>query len=137
MSLGQLDPGDMLCSSRTRSVTTSQRNATPTMTPNNESTLSSLSERGEMTNGDRISSTLSVTAVDVLVEAASTTTTTTRACGQANNKNVTTMSKDNSPSHSILTLTPGRTRNIDQDMEALRLSRQDNPYLQVNTSLSL
>lgn len=28
-------------------------------------------------------------------------------------------------------LTPGRTRNIAQDMEALRLSRQDNPYLQV------
>ncbi|XP_026736816.1 uncharacterized protein LOC113500291 [Trichoplusia ni] len=27
-------------------------------------------------------------------------------------------------------LTPGRTRNIAQDMEALRLSRQDNPYLQ-------
>lgn len=32
---------------------------------------------------------------------------------------------------SILTLTPGRTRNIAQDMEALRLSRQDNPFLQV------
>lgn len=30
-------------------------------------------------------------------------------------------------------LTPGRTRNIAQDMEALRLSRQDNPYLQVST----
>lgn len=28
-------------------------------------------------------------------------------------------------------LTPGRTRNIAQDMEALRMSRQDNPYLQV------
>lgn len=28
-------------------------------------------------------------------------------------------------------LTPGRTRNIVQDMEALRLSRQDNPFLQV------
>lgn len=28
-------------------------------------------------------------------------------------------------------LTPGRTRNIAQDMEALRLSREDNPYLQV------
>ncbi|XP_073954991.1 uncharacterized protein [Choristoneura fumiferana] len=27
-------------------------------------------------------------------------------------------------------LTPGRTRNIAQDMEALRLSRQDNPFLQ-------
>lgn len=55
----------------------------------------------------RIPSTLSVTAVDVVV-----------ACQP-------------SPSHSILTLTPGRTRNIDQDMEALRLSRQDNPFLQV------
>ncbi|XP_043476585.1 uncharacterized protein LOC122507765 isoform X2 [Leptopilina heterotoma] len=54
----------------------------------------------------RIPSTLSVTAVDVVV-----------ACQP-------------SPSHSILTLTPGRTRNIDQDMEALRLSRQDNPFLQ-------
>ncbi|CAK1555466.1 unnamed protein product [Leptosia nina] len=31
-------------------------------------------------------------------------------------------------------LTPGRTRNIAQDMEALRLSRQDNPYLQVMAS---
>ncbi|XP_044009097.1 uncharacterized protein LOC122852989 isoform X2 [Aphidius gifuensis] len=39
-----------------------------------------------------------------------------------------------SPSHSILTLTPGRTRNIDQDMEALRLSRQDNPFLQILAS---
>lgn len=55
----------------------------------------------------RIPSTLSVTAVDVVV------------------------SCQPSPSHSILTLTPGRTRNIDQDMEALRLSRQDNPFLQV------
>ncbi|CAD1474632.1 unnamed protein product, partial [Heterotrigona itama] len=54
----------------------------------------------------RIPSTLSVAAVDVVV-----------ACQP-------------SPSHSILTLTPGRTRNIDQDMEALRLSRQDNPFLQ-------
>lgn len=36
-------------------------------------------------------------------------------------------------------LTPGRTRNIAQDMEALRLSRQDNPYLQVlfNTYISI
>ncbi|XP_032672854.1 uncharacterized protein LOC116844867 isoform X2 [Odontomachus brunneus] len=58
----------------------------------------------------RIPSTLSVTAVDVVV-----------ACQP-------------SPSHSILTLTPGRTRNIDQDMEALRLSRQDNPFLQVLAS---
>ncbi|XP_012549872.1 uncharacterized protein LOC101745299 isoform X1 [Bombyx mori] len=31
---------------------------------------------------------------------------------------------------SAVLLTPGRTRNIAQDMEALRLSRQDNPYLQ-------
>ncbi|KAK2575795.1 hypothetical protein KPH14_007179 [Odynerus spinipes] len=58
----------------------------------------------------RIPSTLSVTAVDVDV-----------ACQP-------------SPSHSLLTLTPGRTRNIDQDMEALRLSRQDNPFLQVLAS---
>ncbi|KYN35849.1 Uridine 5'-monophosphate synthase [Trachymyrmex septentrionalis] len=58
----------------------------------------------------RIPSTLSVTAVDVVV------------------------SCQPSPSHSILTLTPGRTRNIDQDMEALRLSRQDNPFLQVLAS---
>lgn len=35
---------------------------------------------------------------------------------------------------STLTLTPGRTRNIDRDMEALRLSRQDNPYLKVLAS---
>lgn len=59
------------------------------------------------TQVSRIPSTLSVAAVDVVV-----------ACQP-------------SPSHSILTLTPGRTRNIDQDMEALRLSRQDNPFLQV------
>ncbi|KAK6639272.1 hypothetical protein RUM43_007544 [Polyplax serrata] len=39
-----------------------------------------------------------------------------------------------SPAHSVLTLTPGRTRDIDQDMEALRLSRQDNPFLQVLAS---
>ncbi|KZC12446.1 PREDICTED: uncharacterized protein LOC107190590 [Dufourea novaeangliae] len=58
----------------------------------------------------RIPSTLSVAAVDVVV-----------ACQP-------------SPSHSTLTLTPGRTRNIDQDMEALRLSRQDNPFLQVLAS---
>ncbi|XP_011506398.1 PREDICTED: uncharacterized protein LOC105368915 [Ceratosolen solmsi marchali] len=59
----------------------------------------------------RIPSTLSVAAVEAVV-----------ACRRA------------SPSHSILTLTPGRTRNIDQDMEALRLSRQDNPFLQVLAS---
>ncbi|XP_076382541.1 uncharacterized protein LOC117219579 isoform X3 [Megalopta genalis] len=58
----------------------------------------------------RIPSTLSVAAVDVVI-----------ACQP-------------SPSHSVLTLTPGRTRNIDQDMEALRLSRQDNPFLQVLAS---
>ena len=39
-----------------------------------------------------------------------------------------------SPALSVLTLTPGRTRDIDQDMEALRLSRRDNPFLQVLTS---
>ncbi|KAJ2950914.1 hypothetical protein O0L34_g5283 [Tuta absoluta] len=33
-------------------------------------------------------------------------------------------------SSAAVLLTPGRTRNIAQDMEALRLSRQDNPYLQ-------
>ena len=32
---------------------------------------------------------------------------------------------------STLTLTPGRCRDIDQDMQALRLSRQDNPFIQV------
>uniref|UniRef100_A0A1Y1KLZ8 Uncharacterized protein n=1 Tax=Photinus pyralis TaxID=7054 RepID=A0A1Y1KLZ8_PHOPY len=35
-----------------------------------------------------------------------------------------------SPALSTVTLTPGRIRNIDQDMEALRASRQDNPFLQ-------
>ncbi|KAF5305551.1 hypothetical protein FQA39_LY01642 [Lamprigera yunnana] len=35
-----------------------------------------------------------------------------------------------SPALSTVTLTPGRIRNIDQDMEALRVSRQDNPFLQ-------
>ncbi|XP_055681728.1 uncharacterized protein LOC129789108 isoform X1 [Lutzomyia longipalpis] len=35
-----------------------------------------------------------------------------------------------SPSISTLTLTPGRCRDIDQDMQALRLSRQDNPFVQ-------
>lgn len=37
-----------------------------------------------------------------------------------------------SPAVSAVTLTPGRVRNIDQDMEALRASRQDNPFLQVS-----
>lgn len=36
-----------------------------------------------------------------------------------------------SPAISTVTLTPGRIRNIDQDMEALRASRQDNPIIQV------
>ncbi|XP_068911097.1 uncharacterized protein [Tenebrio molitor] len=35
-----------------------------------------------------------------------------------------------SPAISTVTLTPGRIRNIDQDMEALRASRQDNPFIQ-------
>ncbi|KAK0086214.1 hypothetical protein PV325_003565 [Microctonus aethiopoides] len=61
----------------------------------------------------RIPSSLSVAAVDVVLTPA--------VC-------------NSSPSHSILTLTPGRTRNIDQDMEALRLSRQDNPFLQILAS---
>ncbi|XP_015113371.1 uncharacterized protein LOC107038661 [Diachasma alloeum] len=75
---------------------------------------------GQVSSGDnensvssRIPSSLSVAAVDVVVAPA--------VCQP-------------SPSHSILTLTPGRTRNIDQDMEALRLSRQDNPFLQVLAS---
>lgn len=37
-----------------------------------------------------------------------------------------------SPAISTVTLTPGRIRNIDQDMETLRMSRQDNPFLQVS-----
>ncbi|KAJ8921757.1 hypothetical protein NQ315_010668 [Exocentrus adspersus] len=35
-----------------------------------------------------------------------------------------------SPATSTVTLTPGRLRNIDQDMENLRASRQDNPFIQ-------
>ncbi|XP_018564184.1 uncharacterized protein LOC108905686 [Anoplophora glabripennis] len=35
-----------------------------------------------------------------------------------------------SPAVSTVTLTPGRLRNIDQDMENLRASRQDNPFIQ-------
>ncbi|XP_044757909.1 uncharacterized protein LOC123316056 [Coccinella septempunctata] len=35
-----------------------------------------------------------------------------------------------SPVISTITLTPGKIRNIDQDMEALRASRQDNPFIQ-------
>ncbi|XP_034937050.1 uncharacterized protein [Chelonus insularis] len=62
---------------------------------------------------NRIPSSLSVTAVDVILSPSVS---------------------QSSPSHSILTLTPGRTRNIDQDMEALRLSRQDNPFLQILAS---
>ncbi|XP_068085927.1 uncharacterized protein [Anabrus simplex] len=53
----------------------------------------------------RVPSSLSVTAVDIVCPP--------------------------SPAASTLTLTPGRTRDIDQDMAALRLSRQDNPFLQV------
>ncbi|XP_057339639.1 uncharacterized protein LOC130677073 isoform X2 [Microplitis mediator] len=63
---------------------------------------------------NRIPSSLSVAAVDVVLSPSSVS--------------------QSSPSHSILTLTPGRTRNIDQDMEALRLSRQDNPFLQILAS---
>lgn len=37
-----------------------------------------------------------------------------------------------SPTISTLSLTPGRFRNIDEDMQTLRLSRQDNPYIQVS-----
>lgn len=40
-----------------------------------------------------------------------------------------------SPAISSLTLTPGRIRNIDQDMENLRASRQDNPFIQVKILL--
>ncbi|KAJ9582832.1 hypothetical protein L9F63_022828 [Diploptera punctata] len=61
----------------------------------------------------RVPSTLSVTAVDVMVQPP--------CCPP-------------SPAISSITLTPGRTRDIDQDMEALRLSRQDNPFLQVLAS---
>ncbi|CAG2065964.1 unnamed protein product, partial [Timema podura] len=57
----------------------------------------------------RVPSTLSVTAVNIVVQ--------TSCCPP-------------SPALSTLTLTPGRTRDIDQDMQALRLSRQDNPFLQ-------
>lgn len=34
------------------------------------------------------------------------------------------------PSIASLTLTPARFRDLDQDMQALRLSRQDNPFIQ-------
>lgn len=61
----------------------------------------------------RVPSSLSVTAVDIMVQAP--------CCPP-------------SPAASTLTLTPGRTRDIDQDMAALRLSRQDNPFLQVLAS---
>ena len=40
-----------------------------------------------------------------------------------------------SPAISTVTLTPGRIRNIDQDMEALRASRQDNPFIQVSPTM--
>lgn len=41
-----------------------------------------------------------------------------------------------SPAISTVTLTPGRIRNIDQDMEALRASRQDNPFIQVRMQIT-
>lgn len=34
------------------------------------------------------------------------------------------------PSIASLSLTPARCRDLDQDMQALRLSRQDNPFIQ-------
>lgn len=39
------------------------------------------------------------------------------------------MPRNTSPSVSTLSLTPGRCRDIDEDMQALRLSRQDNPFI--------
>lgn len=58
----------------------------------------------------RAHSTLSVSAVDYYLNLPATT--------------------PPSPAVSTVTLTPGRIRNIDQDMEALRASRQDNPFVQ-------
>ncbi|KAG8224566.1 hypothetical protein J437_LFUL002170 [Ladona fulva] len=65
----------------------------------------------------RVPSTLSVRAVDVDILV--------QPC---------LLSIGGSSAPSAITLTPGRTRDIDQDMEALRLSRQDNPFLQVLAS---
>ncbi|KAJ8723522.1 hypothetical protein PYW08_003434 [Mythimna loreyi] len=48
---------------------------------------------------------------------------------EASNDSLSVLSPPLTGSPAVL-LTPGRTRNIAQDMEALRLSRQDNPYLQ-------
>ncbi|CAG4929077.1 uncharacterized protein LOC123696897 isoform X1 [Colias croceus] len=48
---------------------------------------------------------------------------------QSSNDSLSVLGPTMSGSPAVL-LTPGRTRNIAQDMEALRLSRQDNPYLQ-------
>ncbi|XP_041980340.1 uncharacterized protein LOC121733995 isoform X2 [Aricia agestis] len=48
---------------------------------------------------------------------------------QTSNDSLSVLGPPVSSSPAVL-LTPGRTRNIAQDMEALRLSRQDNPYLQ-------
>ncbi|KPJ16209.1 hypothetical protein RR48_08214 [Papilio machaon] len=48
---------------------------------------------------------------------------------ESSNESLSVMSSALGSSSGVL-LTPGRTRNIAQDMEALRLSRQDNPYLQ-------
>lgn len=58
----------------------------------------------------RAQSTLSVSAVDYML--------------------TLPVSSPPSPAISTVTLTPGRIRNIDQDMEALRASRQDNPFIQ-------
>jgi hypothetical protein len=46
--------------------------------------------------------------------------------------NIAVQRQQHSPSASTLSLTPGRSRDLDQDMQALRLSRQDNPFIQVN-----
>ncbi|KAL3278742.1 hypothetical protein HHI36_016270 [Cryptolaemus montrouzieri] len=35
-----------------------------------------------------------------------------------------------SPTLSTFTLTPGKSKNINEDMEILRISRQDNPFIQ-------
>ncbi|XP_014205520.1 uncharacterized protein LOC106637305 isoform X2 [Copidosoma floridanum] len=101
----------------------------------NDGALSS-SPSVAVTGVSRIPSSLSVTAVDVVVACgrqASNSYTLGNANGSRCSSNYN--SRGASPSHSsILTLTPGRTRNIDQDMEALRLSRQDNPFVKVLAS---
>lgn len=69
--------------------------------------LCSATSQFEYDQAPRVSSSLSVSTLDIVMQT---------SC---------------SPAMSTLTLTPGRTRDIDQDMQALRLSRQDNPFLQV------